>query len=273
MLSIGDFARLAQVSRRMLRHYDELGILTPARVDTSTGYRFYAVDQLADAHRIVALRDLGLGLEEIKVLVAEDVPVEQLRGMLRLRRADIASAIQVEQERLRRVEAHLDALERGAAMNTVDITIKHTDPVRAALSTYRAAGYGYENINPVFAEHLEAMTMRLLEQGLRLGVCVATYEGPDPSDEVLVHLGWEVFDQNVATGENLRVVELPVIEVASTIVTGPMHDVTSIYESMVRWLESSGYQLAGYSRELYHHLDMDETKQVTELQMPVVRAT
>src|SRR5688572_24942772 len=139
MLGIGDFARLAQVSRRMLRHYDELGILTPARVDPTTGYRYYAVDQLADAHRIVALRDLGLGLEQITALVAEDVSVEQLRGMLRLRQAEIATSIREEQERLQRVEAHLDAIERGAAMNTIDIVVKQTDPIRVALSTYKAA--------------------------------------------------------------------------------------------------------------------------------------
>ena len=60
MLSIGDFARLGQVSPRMLRHYDEIGLLSPDRVDPATGYRYYAAHQLARLHRLVALRDLGL---------------------------------------------------------------------------------------------------------------------------------------------------------------------------------------------------------------------
>ena len=59
MLNIGEFARLGQVSPRMLPHYDELGLLTPERVDPGSGYRFYSVHQLARLHRIVALRDSG----------------------------------------------------------------------------------------------------------------------------------------------------------------------------------------------------------------------
>ena len=51
----------------MLRHYDELGLLAPDRVDADSGYRFYSVHQLGRLHRIVALRDIGFGLEQIRV--------------------------------------------------------------------------------------------------------------------------------------------------------------------------------------------------------------
>jgi DNA-binding transcriptional MerR regulator len=66
MLNIGEFARLGQVSPRMLRHYDQLGLLTPDRVDPGSGYRFYGVHQLGRLHRIVALRDMGFGLDQIR---------------------------------------------------------------------------------------------------------------------------------------------------------------------------------------------------------------
>src|SRR4051812_43969096 len=107
MLSIGDFARLGQVSPRMLRHYDEIGVLRPSRVDQATGYRSYAVVQLATLHRLVALRDLGFGLDDIKKMLDEELSVEELAGMLRLRRAQIAEAVDDEQARLRRIEARL----------------------------------------------------------------------------------------------------------------------------------------------------------------------
>ena len=64
MLNIGEFARLGQVSPRMLRHYDEFGLLTPDRVDPASGYRLYRVQQLGRLHRIVALRDIGFGVYE-----------------------------------------------------------------------------------------------------------------------------------------------------------------------------------------------------------------
>lgn len=83
MLNIGEFARLGQVSPRMLRHYDRLGLLVPERVDPFTGYRSYGVHQLGRLHRLLTLRDLGFTLKQIGGLLDEDPPVEQLRGMLR----------------------------------------------------------------------------------------------------------------------------------------------------------------------------------------------
>ncbi|HLX87423.1 MAG TPA: helix-turn-helix domain-containing protein, partial [Acidimicrobiales bacterium] len=82
-----------QVSPRMLRHYDELGLLKPDRVDPASGYRFYTAHQLGRLHRIVALRDLGFALEQIREVLDEDPPVEQLRGMLRMRRAQIEHTV------------------------------------------------------------------------------------------------------------------------------------------------------------------------------------
>lgn len=89
MFSIGDFARHGRVSVRMLRHYDALGLLRPARVDPATGYRSYAAGQLARLNRIVALKDLGFTLDQVATLLADEIPAEQVRGMLTLRRAEL----------------------------------------------------------------------------------------------------------------------------------------------------------------------------------------
>ena len=65
MFSIGEFARYARVSVRMLRHYDSLGLLVPAVIDPSTGYRLYAAAQLTRLNRLVALKELGFTLEQV----------------------------------------------------------------------------------------------------------------------------------------------------------------------------------------------------------------
>ena len=70
MFKIGDFSRLAQVSVRMLRHYDKLGLLEPSYTDRFTGYRYYTIDQLPRLNRIVALNDLGLTLAALAVVAA-----------------------------------------------------------------------------------------------------------------------------------------------------------------------------------------------------------
>jgi serine/threonine protein phosphatase PrpC/DNA-binding transcriptional MerR regulator len=74
LLSIGAFARASRLSPKALRLYDELGLLTPARVDPVNGYRFYAVGQLERARLVAWLRRLGMPLARIRQVCALDAP-------------------------------------------------------------------------------------------------------------------------------------------------------------------------------------------------------
>ena len=86
MLKIGEFSKLSRVSIRMLRHYDELGLLHPVRIDPDTGYRYYRESQLPTASRIAALRDMGFGLAAIGELLAYDDPALLERHLLARRK-------------------------------------------------------------------------------------------------------------------------------------------------------------------------------------------
>jgi DNA-binding transcriptional MerR regulator len=272
MLSIGDFARLGQVSPRMLRHYDDLDLLRPERVDPATGYRSYGVAQLARLHRLLALRDLGLKLEQIRHLLEDEPPLEQLRGMLRMRRAQIEETLAEEQARLRRVEAHLRALEGSITMPTHDIVLKSTQPLCIAEAADTAPGFGPENLGPAFMRLVPEVLASLERAGARPGMMVAWYEEPTEDGAVVVHAGFDIDAQAVNSDDRVRVVDLPVVEVASVVHRGSMDDVEPVYEALVRWIEDSGYRLAGRSRELYHEWhDGDHGRNVTELQMPITR--
>lgn len=111
-------------------------------MDSQTGYRFYAIAQLGRLHRLGALHDLGFTLAQIRPFLDQDLPVEQLRGMLTMRRAQIAQNLASEQRQLRRVEAHLHALERNLTMPMQDILIKQTESVRIAEATGQVLGFG-----------------------------------------------------------------------------------------------------------------------------------
>jgi DNA-binding transcriptional MerR regulator len=89
MFTIGDFARHGRVSARMLRHYDAIGLLRPARTDPFSGYRHYAAAQLAQLNRIIALKDLGFTLQQVQEILEDRVSTEELRGMLTLRQAEL----------------------------------------------------------------------------------------------------------------------------------------------------------------------------------------
>jgi DNA-binding transcriptional MerR regulator len=80
-MSIGEFARRSRLSAKALRLYDELGLLTPARVDEDSGYRFYLPGQLKGARLIAALRQLHFPLAEIKAIL----PLEPIQAAERVR--------------------------------------------------------------------------------------------------------------------------------------------------------------------------------------------
>lgn len=93
MFSIGEFARLGDVSVRTLRHYDEIGLLRPAQVDPVTGYRGYSPGQLGQLNRIIALKELGLSLTQARRLL-DGITLDELRGMLILRRAQLEHEVE-----------------------------------------------------------------------------------------------------------------------------------------------------------------------------------
>ena len=131
MLKIGDFSRISQVTIKALRLYDALGLLQPASIDPFTSYRYYTLDQLADIHRIMALKEMGLSLDQIRDLLSSDLPLEQLRGMLRMKRAELHQRIDEETLRLRQAEFRLRQLELEENMPTLDVVIKKVEPLYA----------------------------------------------------------------------------------------------------------------------------------------------
>jgi DNA-binding transcriptional MerR regulator len=273
MLNIGEFARLGQVSPRMLRHYDDVGLLQPSRVDPATGYRSYAVAQLSRLHRLLALRDLGFSLDQISGLLDENPPPDQLRGMLRMRQAQIEQTVAEEQGRLRRAEAHLRALEGSTVMVSPNIVVKTAEPLRIAEACATAPGFGSENLGPVFGRLVPEVLGHLDRAGARPGILVAWYEEPDDDGSVALHAGFNIGDQTVSADGPVHVVELPRIEVASVVHRGAMDNIEPVYEALVGWTEDSGYRLAGRSRELYLEWhDANPAENVTELQMPITRS-
>ena len=108
---------------------NDRGLLEPAAVDSQSGYRYYLADQLPRINRILALKDLGLSLEEIGEVLDEQLTAAELRGMLRLKQAEIGRRVAEEQHRLDRVAARLRLIEKEGTMPTQEIVLKTVDTV------------------------------------------------------------------------------------------------------------------------------------------------
>jgi DNA-binding transcriptional MerR regulator len=272
MLTIGDFAQLGQVSPRMLRHYDQLGILRPERVDPTTGYRSYGTAQLARLHKLLALRDLGFTLEQIGELLRVEPPVEELRGMLKLRHAEIEQRLDEERSRLGRAEAHLRALEEPDMQLGQRVVIKKTEPLRVAQAVGIAPALGPAGVAPVMLRLIPLVLDRLAALGVAAGMLVVCIPRTESDDHVEVRGGFDIGRQSAPDTDDVRIVDLPQVEVASVIHQGSIQNVGPVFPAFVRWIEAAGYRLAGGSRELYHDYDpANADAGITELQLPITR--
>jgi DNA-binding transcriptional MerR regulator len=274
MFSIGDFARHGRVSVRMLRHYDALGLLRPAHVDRQSGYRSYDAAQLSRLNRIVALKELGFTLQQVGSILDDKVSVGELRGMLRLRQAELHAQISTDTARLARVEARLRIIESEGAMPADDVQIKRIPAVRVAELTAIADSFEPESISPVIGPLYDRLFQDLGQTGVTpAGPGIAYYsDATAPEGAVVVHAAVPV-NAEPAPGQPFTIVDLPEVEQAATIVhRGSMDDVMPTIQSLAQWIEANGYRSLTYNRELYLDCDGDRSTWVSELQEPVTQA-
>jgi DNA-binding transcriptional MerR regulator len=267
MFSIGEFARHGRVSVRMLRHYDAIGLIRPACVDEATGYRLYEASQLDELNRVIALKDLGFTLQQVQVILEEKVSAAELRGMLRLRRAEIQASIEAETTRLARVEARLLTIEDGARVPADGVVVKRLTPVRVAELTGVAAGYEPEAITPVIQPLYHDVWCRLASADIpAAGPAVAYYED-EAQGGIVVHAAVPVA---AASADGVTIVDLPEVDSAAAIIHhGSMDDVLATGQALARWIDANGYRSAGYAREVTLHWCPDPEQWVTELQQPI----
>lgn len=266
MLSIGEFARHGGVSVRMLRHYDTLGLLVPVTVDPVTGYRSYSASQLSRLHRLVALKDLGFTLAQLAPVLDADLGVEELRGMLRLRRAQIAEQISGDLERVRDIEARLRLIESEGTMSELEFTTKQLPALRLVQRTERVPEVGRigERVGPMF----EALTGALAAAGSRpVEPAVAWYDVD--GEEVVIAAAFQASGEPPAGTE---VHDLAGVERAMCVLhNGSMATISATWQALVEHVETAGLRASGPCREVYLATpDGDQDAWVTELQQPVV---
>src|SRR5262252_3213190 len=132
MFRIGDFSRVARVSCRLLRYYDEIGLLKPA-AESESGYRYYTAAQLGRLNRILVLKDLGFTLDEITRIVSGTLHADELRGMLMMRRREVERSIESEIERLKHIESRIAQIETEGQLSADDVVLRD-EPPRLILS-------------------------------------------------------------------------------------------------------------------------------------------
>lgn len=276
MFKIGAFSKIALVSIKTLRHYDHVGLLNPSYTDEVTGYRYYTLEQLPHLNKIIALKNLGLSLEQVAKMLSDNITHEEIRGMLRLKVAQIEQVLVEEKGRLFRVESCLRYIEQEGETPNFETTIKSI-PSEHAL-TIREPAPEMANWGTLIRETRTA----LQEMGVRdTPKCLAVFHGNEYNHD---WVDWElgfitpkslIEPIDLEGDRRLTPRQLPSVnEMVCTIHSGPYATLNCGYAALGNWVHENGYEISGAGREVYLKLGKADSTEdpITELQFPVQKA-
>ena len=277
MFRIGEFSKIAQVSGRLLRYYDEIGLLSPESIDPETGYRYYSARQLPQLNRILVLKELGLSLGQIAQLLKRDTSTDELRGMLALRKAQIEQSVQEEMARLRVVEARLEQIDEHGQVQEPDVVLKSVPEqqflsLREVLPDMAAIRRLVQRIDSV----VPAKVGRNNVGHIAVLLHSPLFE-PEDRDVEVGYLLTGKTPKSVRLSEErmLTVRELPAIDTMATLVhVGQIDDLHRTYGLLGTWIEQKNRQIVGTGRELLIQLPLagEDHEAVVEIQLPVSRS-
>lgn len=278
MFKIGDFSRLSRVSVRTLRLYDQMDLLKPIQVDQCTGYRYYSADQLAHLNRILAFKDLGFSLEQIAELLHEQVPSAQIRGMLRLKQAELQQLVENEQARLARVEARLKQIEQEDSVQRYDVILKQVEAQTvAAIRDVLPVCTHFTHLHTELWAALQNQDVEFIGFPQTLWHD-AEYQIYDVDAEAIAPI-----NKLLSTHKRIKTYTLPKVEqMACVIHSGSYDTLVHAFNALLKWIETNHYQISGANREIYLHPSflnrcfdkpisdlIDDAQMAIEIQFPV----
>ena len=266
MLKIGDFSKISRVSIRMLRHYDDIGLLKPAETDAFTGYRYYREDQLLVIGRITSLRDMGFSLADIVRILEVYDDREQMESFFSAREEELTRLSKETEYRLMLLETARKRLRKEQKMS-YDVTVR-TIPQRYA-ATVQMVVPGYEDEGMLWGMMAESPVPLVPAEP-----CLAAAEFLDreyKEDNVEIRVSMTVKGTYEDT-EHVKFRLLPSVRVASCVVKGSYAQMGDANAAVVSWIHENGYRVSGPMFNIYHvspHEARNPDDYVTEICFPV----
>ncbi len=272
-MKISDLAQLARVSTRTLRHYDEIGLFKPARIDSLTGYREYSVSQMALLNRILALRDLGFSLEQISSLTVDGFAPERLRDLLELRKAELETHISEQKNRLAQVELRLKRINKENNMFHYSVNLKALPDCLVASVGNKDLDLVEENVRSL-KNYYSVLFDHLAQHGAQRTLPQINIAHPTQDDFWKMEVA-QMLEKPIPESEQVKVYELRGVPMAAFLEFKGAHEWQKVEEALVgllTWVEENGYSTVGPLRQVYLEMSQgygEGVPCVIELQVPV----
>ena len=242
LLQIGEFARLAGLPVRTVRYYGDLGLLPPAEVDSVTGYRRYSIDQVGRAAQLVALKETGLALEEIRLVLDDQIDDHAFRTLLTSKVEELEAESSKVTEQLQRARARLSQLNHRLDNPMPDVTIKTTE--RTTIAFVREQIGGTAEIPAMFPRLFSGVDPN---QGVGPGGNIYHYFSDDGTSIDMEAVIPVSEDLQVSEPAQTRVIEP--VEVASLMHHGSFNRLHEAHTALLEWVEANGYAVSGPAYE------------------------
>ena len=268
MLKIGEFSKLSRVSVRMLRHYDEIGLLKPAETDTFTGYRYYDESQLLTVGTISSLKEMGFSLADIVKMLEICDDAERMEACFVRRRRELEAQLSMLTHQMTVLETARNTLRKEQQMN-YPVSLK-TVPERYA-ATVEMVIPRYEDEGVVWQIlREETETLHILDGD----PCLTAAEFPDDEykEENVRVLVWKTVRGRYPDTEHVRFRTLPAVEAATCVVKGGYEKMPEAYAAVIGWARENGYECCGPMSNIYHvspHETQNPAEFVTEVCYPI----
>ena len=272
MLKIGDFSKLSRISIRMLRHYDEIQLLTPKIIDTSTGYRYYDENQLPLAARINALKDMGFGLLTISELLKQYNHSDFLKQQLLFKQMDLQEQKEKIEQQLLLIKTTMKKIGNDENFMNYNVTLK-TLPERYVASVRKIIpDYNHEkDLWEILIKETEQFHIKPSNP------CYTTaifHEEGHKETDVDVEIQKSVIGTYENT-ENVIFKIVPPVQIASATYKGSYEKVSDVNQAVANWIVINGYEFDGLSFCIYH-ISPHETKNpdewITEVCYPIKKS-
>ena len=263
LYKIGMFANMNRVTIKTLRYYDEQKLLVPVYVDEENGYRYYAASQAAQLHRIIALKNMGFSIDDIRRITdgAEE------KSFLLQKKQEILKDLAVLTEKLSQVESYLakDSINLSSHVLIKEIPKVIVFTMKRRIKSYDAL---FE-LMPQMGAQMELSDCKCAQPGY----CFTHYLEPEYKEEdILVEICEAVTEKKQDLGD-IVFKELPKVPKAACIFhKGSYNTLHNSYAMLLKYIEENGYEICGNIRESY--IDgvwnkETENEWLTEIQIPV----
>lgn len=269
MLKIGDFSKLSRISIRMLRHYDEVGLLVPENVDKFTGYRYYNESQLLLANRISSLKDMGFSLSLILEILKTYDDNSTLYKFLMLKKAEMEEETDRLSKQLLLLENALSGISRGENAITYAVTLKemplkYVASLRKIIPTHNYSGMLWKQMT----EEIESQNVKYVYPCNAISVFHDEgYKENDIDIEIQISVEGSYINTN-----NVVFKTIAPILIASTTFKGSYDQIPIVNQVVANWIKDNSYELDSGMIMIYHvtpEIDENPDNWVTEICYPV----